>query len=75
MTQLTHFENGRIEWLRSLLMELDAKLLNALTMKNIADAAVSASLATRGEVEQLMESLHACASSVARRIQVWARKP
>jgi hypothetical protein len=51
MTQLTHFENGRIEWLRSLLMELDAKLLNALTMKNIADAAVSDSLAARGEVE------------------------
>ena len=49
-------------------MELDAKLLNALTMENIADAAVSDSLATRHEVGQLIESLYACASSVTRRI-------
>ena len=58
----------------------DAKLLNALTMENIADAAVSDRLATRHEVEQLMESLYACAkdgqtfASVTRRIQVWAKR-
>lgn len=58
----------------------DAKLLNALTMENIADAAVSDSLATQHEVEELLESLYKCASdgrtfaSVTRRIQVWARK-
>jgi SAM-dependent methyltransferase len=58
----------------------DAKLLNALTMENIADAAVSDRLATRHEVEQLIECLYACAkdgqtfASVTRRIQVWAKK-
>ena len=59
----------------------DLKLLDALTMENIADAVVSESLATRDEVERLKESLHKCAidartfQSVARRIQVWATKP
>jgi SAM-dependent methyltransferase len=59
----------------------DIKLLNALTMENIADAAVSDSLATRDEVEQLIQALYQCASdertfaSVTRRIQVWGRRP
>ena len=38
----------------------DVKLLNALTMENIADAAVSDALATREEVERLIESLYKC---------------
>jgi SAM-dependent methyltransferase len=58
----------------------DVKLLNALTMENIADAAVSESLATYDEVEQLIRALYECASdertfaSVTRRIQVWGRR-
>jgi SAM-dependent methyltransferase len=58
----------------------DVKLLNALTMENIADAVVSDSLATRDEVGQLVATLHECANdertfaSVARRIQVWGRR-
>jgi hypothetical protein len=59
----------------------DVKFLNALTMENIADAAVNDNLATRDEVEQLTQMLHQCASdertfaSVTRRIQVWGRRP
>jgi SAM-dependent methyltransferase len=59
----------------------DVKLLNALTMENMADAIVSESLATRDEVERLQESLYKCAidertvESVTRRIQVWGTKP
>jgi SAM-dependent methyltransferase len=59
----------------------DVKFLNALTMENIADAAVNDNLATRDEVEQLIETLHQCArdersfASVTRRIQVWGRRP
>ena len=59
----------------------DVKFLNALTMENIADAAVNDNLATRDEVEQLIQTLHQCASdertfaSVTRRIQVWGRSP
>jgi hypothetical protein len=59
----------------------DVKLLNALTMENMADAVVGESLANRDEVERLTESLHKCAidgrtfQAVTRRIQVWATKP
>jgi hypothetical protein len=59
----------------------DVKLLNALTMENIADAAVRDNLAARDELERLKESLHKCAidqrtfERVTRRIQVWAKKP
>jgi hypothetical protein len=59
----------------------DVKFLNALTMENIADAAVNDNLATRDEVEHLIETLHQGArdersfASVMRRIQVWGRRP
>jgi hypothetical protein len=59
----------------------DVKFLNALTMENIADAAVNDNLATRDEVEQLIQTLHQFANdgrtfaSVTRRIQVWGRRP
>lgn len=59
----------------------DVKLLNALTMENIADAAVSDGLATRGDVGGLIAKLYECArdrrtfASVTRRIQVWGRRP
>jgi hypothetical protein len=36
-------------------VEPDAKLLNALIMENIAAAAMSDSLATRDEVEEVMQ--------------------
>lgn len=58
----------------------DAKLLNALTMENIADAVVSDGLATRDEVDQLVMMLDKCAhdrstlASITRTIQVWGRQ-
>jgi hypothetical protein len=58
----------------------DVKLLNALTMENIADAVLSDSLATREEVKQLVSTLDACThdrgtfSSITRTIQVWGRR-
>src|ERR1043166_656606 len=58
----------------------DAKLLNALTMESIADAAVSDRLASRDEVDQLVTVLNKCVrdtrtfASVTRTIQVWGRR-
>lgn len=58
----------------------DAKLLNALTMENIADAAVSDGLASRDDVNQLVAELNKCVhdtrtfASVTRTIQVWGRR-
>jgi SAM-dependent methyltransferase len=58
----------------------DVKLLNALTMENIAGAVLGDGLATRDEVTQLVSALNACTRdrgtfcSVTRTIQVWGRK-
>jgi SAM-dependent methyltransferase len=59
----------------------DVKLLNALTMENIADAVVVDGLASRDEVDQLVASLYENArdartfASMTRSIQVWGRRP
>jgi SAM-dependent methyltransferase len=58
----------------------DVKLLNALTMENIAEAVVIDGLASRGEVDQLVTALTDCArdtktfASMTRTIQVWGRR-
>ena len=58
----------------------DAKLLNALTLENIAHTVVSDGLATREEVEKLVTTLDKAThdrsvfASVTRIIQVWGRK-
>jgi SAM-dependent methyltransferase len=57
----------------------DVKLLNALTMENIADAVLADGLANRDEVDQLVAALHEMSrnlrtfASTARTIQVWGR--
>ena len=62
-------------------VEGDVKLLNALTMENIAEAVFSDGLATREEVCQLVSKLNAAThdrgtfASMTRTIQVWARNP
>jgi SAM-dependent methyltransferase len=58
----------------------DAKLLNALTMENFADAIVSDNLAAADEVNHLIATLSAAIedteifASITRRIQVWGRR-
>jgi SAM-dependent methyltransferase len=58
----------------------DVKLLNALSMENIAEAVAHDGLASRDEVDQLVTALNDCArdagtfASVARTIQVWGRR-
>jgi SAM-dependent methyltransferase len=58
----------------------DVKLLNALTMENIAEAVVSEGLASRDEVDQLIAILNASTrdpgtfASMTRTMQVWARR-
>jgi SAM-dependent methyltransferase len=58
----------------------DVKLLNALTMENIADAVVLDGLASRDEVDQLVAALFEEArdartfASMTRTIQVWGRR-
>jgi len=58
----------------------DVKLLNALTMENIADAVLTDGLATPEEVHGLVAALNASTNdretfaSMTRTIQIWARK-
>jgi hypothetical protein len=58
----------------------DVKLLNAMTMENIADAVLADGLATRNEVDQLVAVLHEAVrdtktfASITRTIQVWGRR-
>jgi SAM-dependent methyltransferase len=59
----------------------DTKLLNALTMENIAHTVVSDGLATSDEVDELVKTLdkitrdRSAFASVTRTIQVWGRRP
>jgi hypothetical protein len=58
----------------------DVKLLNALTMENIAEAVVSEGLAPRDEVDQLIATLNGSTrdtgtfASMTRTMQVWGRR-
>ena len=59
----------------------DTKLLSALTLESIADAAVAAGLAETEEIDALVRELHGFAArpdtllSLPRVVQVWARVP
>jgi SAM-dependent methyltransferase len=61
--------------------EGDAKLVVALTMENIADAAVAAEVATRAEVDSVVDGLYRLAAddttymSFPRIVQAWGRRP
>jgi SAM-dependent methyltransferase len=61
--------------------DADTKLLSALTLENIADAAVAAGLVEAAEIEARVDELHAFAAdpdtllSLPRIVQVWARVP
>jgi len=55
----------------------EVKLLNPITMENIADAVLAAGLASRVEVDEVIAGLYECARdgrtvmSVARVVQTW----
>jgi SAM-dependent methyltransferase len=61
--------------------EGDAKLVNPLTMENIADAVLEDDLATREEIDQVVRDLYDFAADpetlagVPRVIQAWGRRP
>lgn len=62
-------------------LEGEAKLLNPLTMENIADAAVEAKLTSHTEIAALVEELYSFAADpntlagAPRVVQTWGRKP
>jgi SAM-dependent methyltransferase len=59
----------------------EVKLLNPITMENIADAVVAAGFVSRAEVDEIVAGLYECARdgrtvmSVARVVQAWGRRP
>ena len=59
----------------------DVKLINALTLENIADAAMADGLATREEIDGLVRDLYAFAADpktitgLPRVVQSWGRRP
>jgi SAM-dependent methyltransferase len=61
-------------------MEGEVKLLNPLTMENIAEAVLEDGLATRGEIEQVVRELYAFAADpntvagMPRVVQAWGRR-
>jgi SAM-dependent methyltransferase len=61
--------------------EGDAKLVSALTMENIADATVAEGLATREEVDSVIDGLYRLAADprtlmgIPRIVQAWGRRP
>jgi SAM-dependent methyltransferase len=61
--------------------EGDAKVVSALTMENIADATVAEGLATREEVDSVIDGLYRLAADprtlmgVPRIVQAWGRRP
>jgi SAM-dependent methyltransferase len=62
-------------------MEGEVKLMNPVTMENIADAVLQEGLATRAEIDDLVEELYAIAADretvagVPRIVQAWGRRP
>lgn len=62
-------------------MEGEVKLINPITMENIADAVLAAGLATRAEIDAIVRELYAVAADpstlagVPRIVQAWGRRP
>jgi SAM-dependent methyltransferase len=62
-------------------LEGDVKLLNAITLENVADTIIEASLASREELDELVRELYAYAADpetlagAPRIVQAWGRRP
>jgi ubiquinone/menaquinone biosynthesis C-methylase UbiE len=74
------FERVDMNVVHPVAIDGDVKLLNPVTMENIADASVAAGLASRPEVDQVIAGLYECARdgrtvmSTARVVQTWGSK-
>jgi len=75
------FENVRINVVQPAGMEGPVKLIAAITMENIAHAVFSAGLASRKEIEEIIQGLYELAEdkytvcSLPRIVQTWGYKP
>jgi SAM-dependent methyltransferase len=75
------FEDIRLNVVQPIGMSGEVKLLNPLTMENIADAVIEDGLATREEVDDIVRELFAFAAhpdtiaGTPRIVQAWGRRP
>jgi SAM-dependent methyltransferase len=74
-------EDLRMNVVQPIGMSGEVKVLNPLTMENIADAVIADGLATREEVDDIVRELYAFAArpdtlaGTPRIVQVWGRRP
>ena len=74
------FEDIRVAIVQPMAMQGEAKLINPLTMENIAGAVLQDGLASQAEIDQLVRELYEFAADpdtlagVARVVQVWGRR-
>jgi ubiquinone/menaquinone biosynthesis C-methylase UbiE len=75
------FQNISVALNQPIGFDSDVKLVHAMTLENITDAVVQASLATRDELQELIRTLYEIAAdnetlaSLPRIVQSWARRP
>ena len=75
------FADVKVNVTQSVGCEGEVKLLNALTMENIADAVLEDELATREEIDEIVSELYEYAADgmtiagTPRIVQAWGRKP
>ena len=73
------FEDVQLNVVQPMGMSGEVKLLNPLTMENIADAVLADSLATRDEIDEIVRELFAFAAApdtiagTPRIVQAWGR--
>jgi SAM-dependent methyltransferase len=77
----TGFEQVEVSVAQPMAMRGEAKLINPITMENIADAVVGDGLASREEIDAVVRELYEFAddertiAGVVRVIQTWGRRP
>lgn len=75
------FENVEVSIVQPIGTQGEVKLMNPITMENIADAVLEEGLATREEIEEVVRELYAFAADpntvagVPRVVQAWGRRP
>jgi SAM-dependent methyltransferase len=75
------FEDVGVSVVQPIGTQGEVKLINALTMENIAEAVLQDGLATRGEIDELVRQLnefaedHNTLAGMPRVVQTWGRRP